>query len=169
MEPLWSPVVATNGNRSQIEPPREPQRNKPKPLPWVATACRDERMVRRGSTVRVRQRALKSPEIGIFVVWGDMTEHLLFREGVTRPDARSEGLVNGFNKARRELRYALRTETRWGQVLGTVPSGAVTCECPLAPNGKLMRKGHPKTKLEPLRRRARRRARSRRTTHPLKP
>src|SRR5438046_7895208 len=29
-----------------------------KPLPWVATSCRSERMVRRGSTVRVRQRAL---------------------------------------------------------------------------------------------------------------
>jgi hypothetical protein len=26
-------------------------------LPWVATSCRNERMVRRGSTVRVRQRA----------------------------------------------------------------------------------------------------------------
>jgi len=31
--------------------------NKPKPLPPVATSCRSERMVRRGSTVRVRQRA----------------------------------------------------------------------------------------------------------------
>jgi len=33
--------------------------NKPKPLPLVATGCRNERMVRRGSTVRVRQRALR--------------------------------------------------------------------------------------------------------------
>jgi hypothetical protein len=31
--------------------------NKPKPLPRVATSCRSERMVRRGSKVRVRQRA----------------------------------------------------------------------------------------------------------------
>src|SRR5438046_4497465 len=31
--------------------------DKRKPLPWVATSCRSERMVRRGSTVRVRQRA----------------------------------------------------------------------------------------------------------------
>src|SRR5919204_6764588 len=37
----------------------ESRRNKRKPLPWVATGCRLERMVRRGSTVRVRQRALR--------------------------------------------------------------------------------------------------------------
>jgi hypothetical protein len=30
-----------------------------KPLPCLATSCRDERMVRRGSAVRVRQRALQ--------------------------------------------------------------------------------------------------------------
>jgi hypothetical protein len=30
-----------------------------KPLLWVATSCRRDRMVRRGSTVRVRQRALQ--------------------------------------------------------------------------------------------------------------
>jgi hypothetical protein len=34
-------------------------RNKPKPLPAVATSRRMKRMVRRGSTVRVRQRALQ--------------------------------------------------------------------------------------------------------------
>ena len=57
MEPLWSTVVATGGNRSQLGS-EQARRNKPKPLPWLATSCRDERMVRRGSTVRVRQRAL---------------------------------------------------------------------------------------------------------------
>jgi hypothetical protein len=31
--------------------------NTPKPLPWVATGCLRRSMVRRGSTVRVRQRA----------------------------------------------------------------------------------------------------------------
>jgi hypothetical protein len=56
MEPLWSPVVANGGNRSQMVPPPKPI-NKPKPLPWVATGCREKYMVRRGSTVRVRQRA----------------------------------------------------------------------------------------------------------------
>jgi hypothetical protein len=35
--------------------------NKRKPLPWVATGCRSWRMVSRGSTVRVRQRALRDP------------------------------------------------------------------------------------------------------------
>jgi hypothetical protein len=35
MEPLWSPVVATNGNRSQIEPPRGPQ----KQAKTVAVRC----------------------------------------------------------------------------------------------------------------------------------
>jgi hypothetical protein len=44
--------------------------NKPKPLPPIATSCRSERMVRRGSTPRVRQRASvekQSPEIGILL------------------------------------------------------------------------------------------------------
>jgi hypothetical protein len=50
---------------------RENGSNARKPLPWVATGCRSGRMVRRGSTVRVRQRALeerKYPEIRGFVV-----------------------------------------------------------------------------------------------------
>jgi hypothetical protein len=37
------------------------RKNKRNPLPWVATSCRSQRMVRRGSTVRVRQRALQKP------------------------------------------------------------------------------------------------------------
>ena len=56
MEPLWSPVVATGGDRSQIAQAQTPSKQA-KPLPWVATGCRKQRMVRRGSTVRVRQRA----------------------------------------------------------------------------------------------------------------
>src|SRR4051794_28634803 len=36
---------------------------RPKPLPPVASGCRSERMVRRGSTVPVRQRALQKPRI----------------------------------------------------------------------------------------------------------
>jgi hypothetical protein len=31
------------------------------PLPWVSTGCRNERMVRRGSPVRVRKRAFRGP------------------------------------------------------------------------------------------------------------
>jgi hypothetical protein len=38
---------------------RESGSNRRKPLPWVATGCRGKAMVRRGSTVRVRQRALQ--------------------------------------------------------------------------------------------------------------
>ena len=34
--------------------------DKRKPLPWVATRCLSRSMVRRGSTVRVRQRALQN-------------------------------------------------------------------------------------------------------------
>jgi hypothetical protein len=36
---------------------REHGSNERKPLPWVATGCREDHMVRRRSTVRVRQRA----------------------------------------------------------------------------------------------------------------
>jgi hypothetical protein len=60
----------------------EMARDSAKPLPPAATGCGLDRMVRRGSTVRVRQRALKSPEIGIFVVSIDMKEHLPITEGV---------------------------------------------------------------------------------------
>ena len=54
---------------------RRNRRNKPNLLPWVAIGCRGRQMVRRGSTVRVRQRALvrgKSPEIGDFCC---LTQH----------------------------------------------------------------------------------------------
>src|SRR5437870_5951519 len=62
MEPLWSPVVATGGKRSQIHQRQERQKH----AKTVATRCHrlpETFMVRRGSTVRVRQRALrKSPQ-----------------------------------------------------------------------------------------------------------
>jgi hypothetical protein len=48
----WQPVANAPSLKSA---------EKPKPLPWVATSCRAGRMVRRGSTVRVRQRALQKP------------------------------------------------------------------------------------------------------------
>ena len=60
MEPLWSPVVATGGNQLQIGRSSKPQ----KQAKSVATGCRRlprEVMVTRGSTVRVRQRALQKP------------------------------------------------------------------------------------------------------------
>ena len=58
MEPLLEPVVATGGNRLQIAPATIGE-SKRDPLPWVATGCRKERVVRRGSTVRVRKRTLQ--------------------------------------------------------------------------------------------------------------
>src|SRR5205823_9317321 len=53
----WVQPVAISGKSLG----RTNGRNKPKPLPWVAIDCHEEYMVRRGSTVRVRQRALQSP------------------------------------------------------------------------------------------------------------
>jgi len=67
-------------------------------------------MVRRGSTVRVRQRALKSPEIGIFVARTGTTEHLLDSEGLDdcgRPESarkrREEAPVGAFCFQRRHI------------------------------------------------------------------
>jgi hypothetical protein len=53
----WLQPVATSGKLD----PRRSRKDRRKPLPCFATGCRKERMVRRGSTVRVRQRAWKSP------------------------------------------------------------------------------------------------------------
>jgi hypothetical protein len=49
----WAQPVAISGKFQEAENGR----NKRNPLPWVATGCVRELMVRRGSTVRVRQRA----------------------------------------------------------------------------------------------------------------
>jgi hypothetical protein len=60
MEPLWSPwlqPVAITGKTLRAGN----RRNKRKPLRRVATGCLRSSMVRRGSTVRVRQRALQKP------------------------------------------------------------------------------------------------------------
>jgi hypothetical protein len=52
--------------RNQWQPVAKIGSNKPKPLLPVETSCRSERMVRRGSTVRVLQRALqKSRKSGL--------------------------------------------------------------------------------------------------------
>src|SRR5437867_2958562 len=56
MEPLLSPMVATRGNQPQMVRPQTRQNRCRK----IATGCR-ERSTRRGSTVRVRQRALQNP------------------------------------------------------------------------------------------------------------
>ncbi len=51
----WLQMVAISGKSDR----RRTCQNKPKPLPSVATSCVRSSMVRRGSTVRVRQRALQ--------------------------------------------------------------------------------------------------------------
>jgi len=58
MERLWSLAGATGGNRSQWET-AENSSNSRIGNQWQPTATVSERMVRRGSTVRVRQRALQ--------------------------------------------------------------------------------------------------------------
>jgi hypothetical protein len=52
----WLQPVAISGKSER----RGSRGNKPEPLPWVATSCLRCSMVRRGSTVRVRQRVCKS-------------------------------------------------------------------------------------------------------------
>jgi hypothetical protein len=61
--------------QSAANAPREkPARTKPRPLRWVATGCRSQRMVRRGSTVRVRQRALQTPCNAAYFCSGRLAE-----------------------------------------------------------------------------------------------
>jgi hypothetical protein len=57
MEPPWLQPVATGRKSGRPDTPE----NKRKPLPSVATRCRKQRMVRRGSPVRVRKRASQRP------------------------------------------------------------------------------------------------------------
>ncbi len=67
-------------------------------------------MVRRGSTVRVRQRALKPPQTGIFVVSVDMKELLLCKEGLSRsavPRNAAEPLAQAADET------STRGETDW--------------------------------------------------------
>jgi hypothetical protein len=56
MEHLWSPAGATGGNRWQMADPRKPLKQA-YPQPVATHGNRFGAMVRRGSTVRVRQRA----------------------------------------------------------------------------------------------------------------
>jgi hypothetical protein len=63
----WQPVANGKGPKNG--------RNKPKPLLWVATGCRSERMVRRGSTVRVRQRALQKRRTSALFCSGRVARH----------------------------------------------------------------------------------------------
>jgi hypothetical protein len=60
LTPGWSVYGAKQAQPVAISgksPRRGKRQNKPNLLPCVATGCRGRQMVRRGSTVRVRQRA----------------------------------------------------------------------------------------------------------------
>jgi hypothetical protein len=108
---------------------RENRENKRNPLPWVATGCHDPKMVRRGSTVRVRQRALKSSQSGDFCCRIGAIEHLLRREGIgsrvarraSPRTARTSAVWPGFT-------CELRVGPRWEEVLGTNHSPQRGCE-----------------------------------------
>jgi hypothetical protein len=66
MEPLWSPVVATGGNRSQIAAARK-ARNQAQTVAVGCDHLPQRAHGKEGSTVRVRQRALQKPRTtGLF-------------------------------------------------------------------------------------------------------
>jgi hypothetical protein len=71
MEQLWNRGGATAGKRSALRP-GENGLIWGEPLPPAATRCRLDRMVRRGSTVRVRQRALQKRRNRRFLVQTDL-------------------------------------------------------------------------------------------------
>jgi hypothetical protein len=86
MEPLWSPVVATGATGRKWRR-RQNRRNKRKPLPWAATGCREQRVVRRGSTVRVRQRGLQDSEVELLSIVEDMAIRISRRLSPPPPTA----------------------------------------------------------------------------------
>src|SRR5215211_9371068 len=69
--PWLQPVAA---DRKSHDP--KTSENKPKLLPWVATSCRVDSIVRRGATVRVRQRALQKPRKSGFLSRQDLHDLL---------------------------------------------------------------------------------------------
>ena len=117
MERLWSPAVATGGNRWQIERPRK----RLKQAKTVADGCDQlpgPQNGKEGSTIRVRQRAPKYPQNGNFVVCSGTTEHLLCRGG-DRQSSSPPTAQNRLDKppvARTRVRGA--RSASWGQVLG---------------------------------------------------
>jgi hypothetical protein len=69
MEPLWAPCLqpaAINGKSTE----RKSGENRPNPLRPVAPRCPRSSMVRRGSTVRVRRRALQK-RITLALLWSE--------------------------------------------------------------------------------------------------
>jgi len=82
--------------------------NTPKPLPWVATGCMRRFMVRRGSPVRVRKRALQKPRTAgfFFRVHLHDPQRAIGMEPFVEPSGREVSLPaakNGHIAARREV------------------------------------------------------------------
>jgi hypothetical protein len=97
MEHLWSLAGATSGNRWQMVWPQK-RRNKPNPLPPVATSCRSERMVRRGQRFESVRGLRKGPANGPFSCPGTCRIILRFSPQVSpkicpRPRRRSLALA----------------------------------------------------------------------------
>ena len=141
MEPLWSPVVATGGNRSQIEQAQEP----PKQAKTVAVGCdqlrfrahgkeavpgsspgeglntcksalsEDSRvpLVQGGTRTSGGPEAENSPQIRLFA---ESAEHLPEREGL---DVVAEAVSSESRWKRDNRRRAVWRGEAWGQVLGT--------------------------------------------------
>jgi hypothetical protein len=115
-------TVSSPGLPTQIGPYVQ---GREEPLPWVSTGCRSERMVRRGSTVRVRQRALFTSKTArkraVFVAGLDTVEHLPCKEGaddsVDPLAAAKLAWIREIGKLRHRVR---RMGGSWGQVLGTL-------------------------------------------------
>jgi hypothetical protein len=108
MEHLWSRAVAISGNRCQTR--RRP--DTPIQAKAVATGCDQlpARRHRKGSTVRVRQRASLNPRSWrFFVVWTAMTEHFLERKGVARQE--SSPLMD-WRRWRRRVTHRRRRRSR---------------------------------------------------------
>src|SRR5215208_3858043 len=67
MEPLWSPVVATGGNRRQMDG-TQTRGKKPNPLLLAATGCVRRSMVRRGLRFESGRGLRKRPAIAGFAL-----------------------------------------------------------------------------------------------------
>jgi hypothetical protein len=83
MERLWSRAVATGGNRWQMRR-TENGRNKPKPLPWVATDCLDPKMIRRRSIVQLFAKLNSTVVVEVGTASTTHLPHRLYRAAAGR-------------------------------------------------------------------------------------
>ncbi len=117
MEPRGCNQWQPRGKSTQ----RRSGENKPKPLPSVATACVRRSMVRRGSTVRVRQRACtKALQIGIWrcLPWRDF-DAAWVRDGYILRLADTRGHARPSRDAARDVLETGDRDHRLGKFLQT--------------------------------------------------